>query len=90
MFVTTLPMISGISSSGSNPFTIVTKVQTGRSGRAPESQTPVSQPDVQPAELQEPSGDEASLSREFTLLDVASRQFARILPQIEMATSPVD
>jgi hypothetical protein len=42
------------------------------------------------ADFQLPAGDEADMAREFTLFDLASRQFSRILPEIEALSLPVE
>lgn len=48
------------------------------------------EPEAEPAELSAPEGDEATLAREFRLLDAANRWFSRLLPQIELLTASVE
>jgi hypothetical protein len=82
-------MISGISSSGYFPQSFVTKVKT--SGPSPQNApAPDVQPEPQPSELRAPEGDQQSLTKEFNLFDLATRQFSQILPRLELATVPVE
>jgi len=83
-------MIPGISSNGGYvPPSFVTKVRTStaRSTQSPASEVP---PEAQPAEMRAPEGTKESLTHEYNLFDLANRQYAEILPRIELATSPVD
>jgi hypothetical protein len=84
-------MIQGVSPTGVSPWSFITKVQPIRTPQAaPAPQVQNEQPPpAESIELVAPSGDEAALTREFTLFDLATRQFTRILPAIEMATDPV-
>lgn len=83
-------MITGISSSGGySTQPLVTKPRTSAQDQ-PQAPAAKIKPDVQPADLAAPDGDQASLTREYDLFDVATRQFERILPQLELATSPVE
>ena len=83
-------MINGIPSSGGYfPPAFGTKVRTSPTP-APQSPAPEVRPEPQPADLRAPEGDEDSLTREYNLFDLATRQFSQILPRLELATSPVD
>jgi hypothetical protein len=83
-------MISGITSSGTySPQSFVTKVKTS-TGQPAQAPAPEVQPEPQPADLRAPEGDEQALTREFNLFDLAIRQFAQILPRLELATVPVE
>lgn len=81
-------MIPGISSSGGYiPQSFVTKVRTSTT---PQGPAPEVQPEPQPADMRAPEGDEKTLSREFNLFDLATRQFSQILPRLELANAPVE
>lgn len=83
-------MISGLSSAGGYfPSSFVNKVRTA-SQPATTPTPPEVKPETDPADLRAPEGDEAELTREFTLFDLAHRQYAQILPRLELATTPVD
>jgi hypothetical protein len=93
MFVAvSLPMIQGVSATGISPWSFISKVQPSRTPQtAPTPQVQNEQPPpAERVELAAPSGDEATLTREFNLFDLATRQFSRILPVIETATVPVE
>lgn len=84
-------MIPGISSSGGYfPPSFVTKVRTSTAQTSPQSPAPEIQPEPQPAEFRAPEGTKESLTQEYNLLDLANRQYAEILPRIELATTPVN
>lgn len=79
-------MISGVSSGGSPLQPFITGIRPVRTAApAPEARAEPQEP-----ELSAPSGDEAQLTHEYTMLDLASRQFARVLPKIEQVTEPVE
>lgn len=85
-------MISGISSPGGYfPQPLVTRNRTPGQNQ-PQVGAPADEPkpEAQPADLKAPDGDEEALSREYNLFDLASRQYDRILPQLELANSPVE
>ena len=83
-------MISGISASGGYPSpSFVTRTKTAATPPT-QAASPEVQPEPQPAELRAPEGDEQTLSREFNLFDLATRQFAQILPRLELATVPLE
>jgi hypothetical protein len=81
-------MIPGISSSGSYaPQPLVSKA---KGSAKPPAQAPAPEVSAEAADLSVPEGDEQSLTREFNLFDLATRQFAQILPRLELATVPVE
>jgi len=80
-------MISGVSSSSAYSLSFVTRVQPSRVERPQPLEI---RPERQPEELVAPSGTEQTLAREYTMLDLATRQFGRILPAIETLSAPVD
>lgn len=79
-------MISGISSSGSHPNPFVQKVKSDRTG---EPRSEAANPgDVQhQPELKAPEGDEQSLLREFTLFELAYREFDRMIPRLDLVNA---
>jgi hypothetical protein len=83
-------MVSGISGSGSFAPRFITNVRALPS-TAPRVETPAAADASEASpEFASPSGDQDQLTHEFTMLDLASRHFARILPEIETVTAPVE
>ena len=82
-------MIPGIPSSGG--YFPQSPVNRARSAPAhtPAAPAPETHPETQPAEAHAPEGTSESLSRELNLFELAIRQFAEVLPRIELATVPV-
>jgi hypothetical protein len=88
-------MVTGISSPGGYfPPPLVSKSKTSATqtpAQAPHAEIqaqPEDQPDA--GVVRAPEGDEQSLTREFNLFDLATRQFSQILPRLELATVPVE
>lgn len=79
-------MIPGITSSGSHPNPFVQKVKTGRPAEAPAGAVTKEEIHHQP-ELKAPEGDEQSLLREFTLLELAFREFDRMIPRLDLVNA---
>jgi hypothetical protein len=79
-------MIPGITSSGSysNPF--VQKVKTGRPSETRADAVNKEEVQNQP-ELKAPEGDEQSLLREFTLFELAFREFDRMIPRLDLVNA---
>jgi hypothetical protein len=83
-------MIPGISSSGSYaPQPLVSKLKGSATPPAP-APGPEVRPEAEATGPSVPEGDEQSLTREFNLFDLATRQFAQILPRLELATVPIE
>lgn len=86
-------MLSGISGSGGYAPRFITSVRvlppTPRAEVAPTDAASQEPAEVS-QDLTAPAGNQDELTHEFTMLDLASRQFARILPEIEMVNAPVE
>jgi hypothetical protein len=79
-------MIPGITSSGSYPNPFVQKVKTGRPSETRADAVNKEEVQHQP-ELKAPEGDEQSLLREFTLFELAFREFDRMIPRLDLVNA---
>lgn len=82
-------MISGISGNDGFAPRFITNVRALPPTPRVAEPAAVDAPESAP-EMATPSGNEDQLTHDFTMLDLASRHFARILPDIETVTAPVE
>ena len=89
-------MLSGASPSGGYPWSFITNVKTAHTAQEPPSpevhneRPPPAKAIGQFAPAAAAEDAEFSLARDFTLFDLAHREFSQILPKIEMLTEAVE
>lgn len=82
-------MIDGITPGSSGyPVSFITNVRQS-APKAPAAPVEEVLREVTPEQIAPPTGDEAEVKQEYMALDLAQRQFAQLLPQIEMANADV-